>query len=373
MKILQAGNMANVGYLTSSLLRKSGLDVDLLLDTENSYPEKFDPELLKGHPQWFIRYQLNKRFWKLKILKTMRNKKYDLIHSYVELPIFAYLSRRPYIVQALGSDFRELAQTKSIRGTLLRCAYRKAKVILFSMPDHLPIYRKMGLNNGIFFPLPVNLSFFKPIKTQERKFSSNLIVFHPASLIWRLKRNDILIEGFSKFVKNNKDCLLVIIDRGEDSQKTHQLVKKLELENHVKFIKGPLNSSQILEYYNSVDVVVDSFKFPAMSGITNESLCCEKPVIAYYPSSKFEGAYPEHPPIRNASTPNEICEQLEFLKDTKKRNEIGKKGREWISKYNNPELYTVKLRTIYEAVLADHNIDEIKEKLNKITMTKKIS
>ena len=371
MKILQAGNMANVGYLTSTLLRKYGLDVDLLLDTDNSYPEKYDSKLINGYPSWFIQYHLNKPFWKLKILKIMREKKYDLIHSYVELPIFSYLSRRPYIVQALGSDFRELAQSNSFKGNLLRRAYRNAKVILFSMPDHLPIYSKMNLNNGIFFPLPVNLSFFKPIYS-ERKFSSHLIIFHPTNLIWRHKNNHLLIKGFLKFVKENKDSTLVMIDRGEDTQKTKEMVKKLNLQNNVQFIKGPLNSSQMLEWYNSVDIVADSFKFPAMSGITNESLCCEKPVITYYPHEEFEGTYQEHPPVRNASTSNQIYENLIFLSDNKKRIEIGKKGREWIYKYNNSEVYPKKLQVIYESVISNKNIDEIRSKLEKVIGTKKI-
>ena len=371
MKILQAGNMANVGYLTSTLLRKQGIDVDLLLDTENSYPEKYDPNLLNGYPPWFIQYHLNNRFWKLKILKTMRKKKYDLIHSYVELPIFSYLSRRDYIVQALGSDFRELAQSNSIKGNLLRRSYRKAKVILFSMPDHLPIYNKMNLRNGIFFPLPVNLNFFKPFSA-ERKFPNNFIIFHPTSLIWRLKNNQFLIEAFSKFIQEYKDGLLVMIDRGHDIEKTKQLISKLDLENYVKFVKGPLNSSQMLEMYNSSDVIVDAFKFPAMSGITNESLCCEKPVITYYPKEEFEGAYPEHPPVLNASTSEEIYENLLKLHDKKRRQEIGKKGREWIKRYNDPESYPKKLKLIYESVIAGEKIEQIRDKLQKTTFQEKI-
>lgn len=372
MRILQAGNMANVGYITSTLLRKNGIEVDLLLDTENTCPEKYDPQLVNGYPTWFIQYHLNKPFWKFKILKIMSEKKYDLIHSYVELPIFSYLSGRRYIVQALGSDFRELAQSNSIRGKLLKRAYKKSKVILFSMPDHLPIYSKLNLNNGIFFPLPVNLSYYKPIKTKP-KFSNDLVIFHPTSLIWRHKNNNFVIEGFSKFVRNNNDSMLIMIDRGEDSRKTKNLVKKFSLEKNVRFIKGPLNSSEMLEYYNSSDIVIDSFKFPSMSGITNEALCCEKPVITYYPHEEFEGAYAEHPPVCNASNSNEIYEQLVFLADNKTRKEIGKKGREWIMKYNNPDHYAKKLKVIYESVISNDKIDEIRRKLEIVTQTRKIS
>ena len=363
--------MANVGYLTSTLLRNNGLNVDLLLDTKNSYPEKFDSKLLEGYPSWFIQYHLNKKFWQLKILKTMRNNKYDLIHAYVELPIFAYLSRRNYMVQALGSDFRELATSNTIRGKLLQRAYKKAKVILFSMPDHLPLYNQLNLNNGIFFPLPVDLTVFKPM-IQDKYNAKKFVIFHPTNLNWSIKRNDILINGFANFTKSTPNSLLLIVDRGIDSLKTKKLISDLNIENYVEYVKGPINSLQMRKFFNSVDVVADAFLLPAMSGITNESLCCGKTVVCFYPKEEFEGVYSEHPPIMNATNPNEVCLQFENLSDKNFREKIGKQGYEWIHKYNDPVFYTKKLVTIYNAILEGGDIYQIRNELKKITPLKEI-
>ena len=371
MNILQAGNMANVGYLTSTLLRNNGLNVDLLLDTTNSYPEKYDPKLLDGYPSWFIQYHLNKKFWQLKILKTMRDKKYDLIHAYVELPIFSYLSRKSFLVQALGSDFRELAMSNTIRGKLLLRAYKKAKVILFSMPDHIPIYKKLNLNNGIFFPLPVDLTFFKPMK-REKHNEKKFVIFHPTNLDWSIKRNDILIEGYAKFVKSKPNSLLLIIDRGIDSQKTKKLISKLDIENFVEYVKGPVNSKQMRDFYNSIDITADAFLHPAMSGTTNESLCCGKPVVCFYPKEEFEGAYAEHPPVMNAINADEVCSQFENLYDETFREKIGKQGFEWMHKYNDPTFYSQKLTTIYNSILNGGDIFQIKNDLRKITPIREI-
>jgi len=365
MKILHAGNMANVGYLTTKFLRNNGIDADLLIDTKHTHPETYDPELKNGYPDWFIQYHLNKPLWKLKVLNTMRKKEYDLIHAYVELPIFAYLSGKKFLVQALGSDFRELAQLRSLRGYLLRRAYKKAKVILFSMPDHLPIYSKFGLKNGIFSPLPVNSSFFRPEQIKIKKFENFFSILHPTNLEWRLKKNNILIEGFAKFVKKYPSSILIIIDRGIDSEKTHELIKNLDITEKICFIKGPLNVTELRKYYNLVDAVADSFLFPALSGITNEALCCEKPVITYYPEEEFKGVYPEQPPILHASNPMEVYHQLEILNDEKKRKELGKKSREWVTKNNDPEFYSKKLKIIYESIINNDNIEKIREKLSQ--------
>lgn len=372
MKILHAGNLVNVGYLTTLQLRKNNIDAELLLDPLGSDPAKLDPDLKNNYPDWCIKYSRNKPFWKLKILKIMRKKKYNLIHAYVELPIFAYLSGKKFIVQALGSDFREMAISNSLRGIFLRRAYKKAKVILFSMPDHIPIYNKIGLKNGIFFPLLVDTTFFKPKKIERDEFVNKLLVFHATNLDWKLKGNDRLVKAFAQFVKINPNSILIVIERGIDSHRTRDLVNSLNLSDNVKFVKGPLNSTELQHYFNLVDVVAESFVFPAMSGITNESLCCEKPVITYYPKSDFEGAYAEHPPVLNASNAEEIYDQLESLNDEKKRKDIGKKGREWITKYNDPTLYCTKLKIIYESVLNGDSVEKIRKNLTDISMTRKL-
>ena len=55
MKILYAGNMANVGYIICKRLRKTGLDIDLLMQKNpkpTSDPLKFDPSLNGKYPDW---------------------------------------------------------------------------------------------------------------------------------------------------------------------------------------------------------------------------------------------------------------------------------------------------------------------------------
>ena len=109
-----------------------------------------------------------------------------------------------------------------------------------------------------------------------------------------------------------------------------------------------------------------------MSGITNESLCCGKPVVCFYPKEEFEGVYSEHPPIMNATNPNEVCLQFENLSDKNFREKIGKQGYEWIHKYNDPVFYTKKLVTIYNAILEGGDIYQIRNELKKITPLKEI-
>lgn len=373
MKILHAGNVANLGYLNSRELRRHGIDVDLLMEKnppKGSDPARFDSTLNNIYPEWILFYDKRKSSWKTNIIEVMRNKKYDLIHAYVELPIFAYLSRRPYIAHAQGSDFRELAFSTSLRGFLLRRAYRSAKLVLISQADHIALLPKLKLKNYIFLPIMWDTSFYSPQEVPRSEFSDKFIIFHPANLEWRLKHNDILIKGFAQFVKDNPDSVLLIVDRGPDSQKTHQLVNSLDIEDKTKFVKGPLNSSELLLYYNMADVVADQFAVGSIGSVGLETFCCAKPLITFIHEKLHKDVYDEMPPLLNTSNPSQVCEQMEYLKDRRIRIELGKLGRKWVTKYHSPEIFVKKIHIIYESVLHDEKTEEIREKISKIIINK---
>lgn len=370
LNILHAGNMANLGYVISRQLRKSGINVDLLIEKnppKGSDPLRFDPSLNGVYPDWILFYDKMKFSWKTNVIKKMRDKKYDLTHAYVELPIFAYLSRRPFIAHTQGSDFREMAMGNSFRGRLLRRAYKRAKVVLFFQPDHYPLFTKLKLDNGIFLPPLWDVSFFQPKHVPKNKFEDKFVIFHPANLEWRLKGNNVLVKGFAEFVKTNPNSILIIVDRGIDSQKTHDLVKSLGIENKSLFIKGPLNSTDLLHYYNLSDVIADQFTLGSLGSVGWESFSCAKPLLAFVNEQQYRMLYRQAPPIANASDPSDITKQLEILKDGKTRSDIGNQGRDWITKYHSPELFVKKIKIIYNSVLQNKKAEEIRSSLEKIT------
>ena len=214
MKILHVGNMANLAYSNTKLLRENNIESELLMEKnpkKGSDPIRFDPALNEKYPDWIHFFDKSNPNWKFEIIKFMRSSEYDLIHAYVEMPMFAYFSRKKFVAQTQGSDFRELAVSSTTRGFLLRRAYKKAKAILFFQPDHLPIFSKLHLKNGLFLPPPWDSSFFSPGISDNK--DRPLTIFHPANLEWRLKGNNKLLKGFSKFVKTHPNSLLVIVDR----------------------------------------------------------------------------------------------------------------------------------------------------------------
>jgi len=367
LSILYAGNLANVGYYHTKQLRNTGTDIELVMEKDpapNADPLMRDSEL-KNYPDWINFYDRHKSSWKISLLRIMRKQKYELIHAHVELPIFAYFSRKKFIAQVLGSDIKELAFTNSLRGILLRKAYKNAKLVIFSTPGDPSLLSKLKVKNTLFLPLIWDLSFFKPEKVIDNEFENKFIVFHPTSHIWNVKGNNNLINGFSEFVKQNPDSILICINIGKDIEKSHDLVKSLGIENNVRFMDR-LNASQILHYYNLADVVANEFILDGIGGIGMETLCCEKPLLTACHENCYKNMHPEPVPAINVKTSTEIYEKLEYLKDRKVKDEIGKKGRIWMKKFLAPTVVAHKYKTVYDSVLAGDKIEHIKEKISKL-------
>jgi len=353
--------MVNLAYVITRQLRRNGIDVELLMEKnppKNSDPILFDPDLKNEYPNWIHFYDKSKSSWKLELIKKLRNKKYDLIQAYVELPIFAYLAHRPYIAHTQGSDLREMAMTNSTRGILLRKAYKKAKATIFFQPDYLSVLSKLKLKNAIFLPPLWDTDFYQPKKIERKEYSDKFLIFHATGLVWRQKGNDLFLKAFEKFSKTNPNVFLIIVDRGIDSKNTHRLVEKLGISSKIEFIPGPLNSSQLLYFYNLADVIVDQFVVGSLGSIAWEVFSCEKPLVAYIEKQNYEKLYGKSPPLVNAKSIEEICDALEYLKNEKVRRKLGKEARKWITKYHSASVFTEKLQKIYDSILEKRPLNE---------------
>ena len=366
MKILVAGNMINLAYIISKELRNDGVDIDLLMEKDPhpvSDPIKFDSSLNNVYPEWIIFYDKKKWTWKSNIIKAMRDAKYDLIQAHVELPIFAYLSRKPFVAYTQGSDFRELAFSNSFRGKLIRRAYKKAKIVLFGQPDHYSLFSKLGLKNGIFMPAPWDFSLYSPKPVE--KINDKFVIFHPSHQIWRIKGNDVLIRGYSEYVKRNPKCLLIIVDHGIDSKKSKELVNSLAIKKNVEFVK-PMSSKKMIEFYQKSDVIADQFIIGSMGAISLEALSSEKPLLSFINMDLHIKLYQEPPPVATAKNVSEVTKQLEVLNDEKKCKNLGKKGREWVKKFHSPEKISSKLQLVYNSIQKKEQVEIIRENISKM-------
>jgi len=382
MRILILGNMANDGYSVAKELRNMDVDVDLGINESDfgmALPEwedgnisshvdpfnisKKDVEGAWKSPGW-IRYFdfLNKvprkknRIRKIKVrIKIMRMmREYDVIETQVPWAMYAQFSGIPYVAYDAGW-IRYFPFGKGIRDKLVRRGYSKAKKILFTNADTLPIFKSqkyLDMNKIHFVPFAIDPEKYKPIDASElrSKFitSDGLLIFSPARQIWEEKGNDKIISAYAQFVKNYPNSKFVLVDWSIDKEKSKSHAKSLGMEDNIVWI-NPVPKNQLIQYYNASDIVIDQAVLGGWGTSTPEAMSCGKPTMTSWAGKdKIDEpsvikCFGEAPPALHCWHIDEIFDNLMRLaKDDEYRIELGKRCREWVIKTHHPKLVAEK-------------------------------
>jgi len=350
MRLLIAGNLANTGYYLVSKLREKGFDVELLMEENPDIAS--DPNnsgfFKSEHSSWIKFYNKSKRNWKFNILKIMR--KYDLIIAITELPMFAFLSLKPYIAICTGSDLIELAQSKSFKGYLLRMSYFFAKKVVYIMPIQKSYAKKIGLKNSLFLPL-FRLDYKKEKTDVANKKNNNFIIFHPTNHFWRFKHNEIFLKAFIELTKHRKNVFLITIKRGIDAEKSIKLLKSANIENKYKILPKSLDQKNLFELYLKADLIADQFGLASFGLIGLEVLKLGKPLLCYINEEEYKQEYGEKPPVLSSQNSDEILKMMkEVIDDSSRYNEISDKSLKWYKKYHNEDVLIEKYIKLIKSI-----------------------
>lgn len=340
MRILVAGNLANMGFEIVKAMRSKGVEVNLLMP-KNSHqsndPKSLYPDLKKtGYPKWVVIYDNSRREfglknWKLQVIKEMRDN-YDCIIALTEFSIFAMLSGKPYGALSTGSDMRELYFEKSLKGFLYKLSYKFARAIIWGEPDKFYLIKKLGLvKKSVFCTAPRGSNFKIEQIKKEKEMLEKIIIFHPTAQHWRLKGNDRFLNAFIKLCSENKNIFLIVSERGPDLNKAKKILENSIPKNKYKFVPT-LDSTQMNYYYNLSDIVIDQFEIGSIGMIAVEAMKFGKPVMLYLNKENFEKCYSNYPnSITNAHTYEEILKELrKMIENPTIRKETGERNKIWI-------------------------------------------
>jgi len=368
MKVLHLGNLCNNSYKLAKFQRQLGvgafLEIEQTQKGTNDDPAWEDAELKHGFPDWISVRQAggNRSFaWAGRGIRRLLHEKenisknYDLVHAQCTAPIMAQFKAPGRLVShCLGSDIRELAQSNTIAGYLLRRAYHLSRIVFFNNVDHIIYLRKLGIK-GSFLPNPLDITRFSPHPGSIDFGGYDFVVLHPTSLDWSYKGakrsstkgNDKLIRAFGKFIQHHPKALLLMIVSGPDVAATQELTKELGIERNVKFIDR-MRKDILLDMIRSVDLVADQFDLGAMGGTAIEVLACGKPLLTYLREDCARECYGELPPIYNARTEDEIFSSLmnAFEHDLA---QIGSRSRTWAERHHNWKIVTKTVLEKYKA------------------------
>ena len=283
--------------------------------------------------------------------------RYDVVEAYATHPILTYLARSgvPFVAFEHGT-LRELPFEDTWRGRLLALAYRKAAKVVITNADVIGSAHRLGLENTVFIPHPVDETKYtpgpSPFRAELGLAEGDRLLLSPSSQTWQLKGNDALLRGFAEYLRSGDGAVLVLTDWGPDVDRSRALARELGIEDRLRWL-APLPKLRLIEAYRAADVVLDQFVLGTFGAIAPEAMACGCPVVMAFDPAIHEWCFPQLPPVVAAREPGEIAAALtRLLGDDVERARVGAAGRRWVEEHHGWQLVTDRHRAVYDEALA---------------------
>jgi glycosyltransferase involved in cell wall biosynthesis len=274
---------------------------------------------------------------------------YDLVVGYSTDGVAPMLTKNvPYVAYEHGT-IRKIPFEPTPQGRVCALTYRLADFCFVTNCDNNVAADELGLHNYRWVPHPINEDAHpttEPDRVRREvreKLRAQFVIFHPARHHWNAKRdtnwdkgNDILIEGFARFVKEACSTAgAVFVEWGQTIADSKALLAKHGIEKNVLWIQ-PQPTPRMNAYIQAADVLADQFCIGGFGGIMPKGLLFGTPNLIYLKESVLRWCLPELPPFVNARTPDEVFAALKRLyEDPAYARQIADQGRAWYARYHS--------------------------------------
>jgi glycosyltransferase involved in cell wall biosynthesis len=275
------------------------------------------------------------------ILGHLDRRHFDLVHiHWASYGVLGYMSRIPFIVECHGSDVRYRLKQPFFR-VLLKSVFQRAASVHCITPDLLPVVQSV-CPQAKFFPGPVDTERFAPEEPTDSSATRpwTILLF---SRLDPIKRPDIAAAGIARFVERHPDVRVKLLDWG-------LLKEQFKSMYGERFEFVPLVLPEKVPHLIwSADVVVGQCLLGILSFCELQAMSCAKPVICPF---YYQDAYPTLPPLCQATTAEEIDEQLEYLfTHSEAGRALGQQARQWVIDNHDYRVVTHKLEKLYQSIL----------------------
>ncbi len=229
----------------------------------------------------------------LRLIWKRRKNKYDIVLSQdiAEMGFLAYVGARVHHAAFAVHDvgyffhgsyfFRESFGNKlrTLLGNWLLKRVDAIRVMSKRSEDILVQERNIPPEAIVRYPFAVDEQFFAPIAAfskEEADITAGRPYFLIPARFVEIKRIDLAIRAFANVAKLHSEPLLVLVGQGPLLESYQQLVKKLELEQRVRFVAW--TQAMTTWYSQALATLITSDREGyAMTAL--ESLLCHTPVI----------------------------------------------------------------------------------------------
>jgi len=242
-------------------------------------------------PLFHFRNRLGDNYFKaIERLIKKKNIKFDLIHAHFAWPsgyAGAKLKEKyniPLIITAHGYDIYDLPFRNELLRKKVEYALNSADCVITVSNSNLKYINKLNIKTSVkIIPNGFRSDLFYPIPKDRARKKLNLsinkkIILNVGNLV-EVKGHEYLILAIKEILKRRKDVMCIIVGSGELKKGLEKLVKKLNLQDHIKFV-GAKPHEEIPLWMNACDVFVLPSSKESFGIVQIEAMACGKPIVA---------------------------------------------------------------------------------------------
>lgn len=277
--------------LQCGILRDFGHDVTLVSPDQGTAPDGV------GHVSCAVENAsgiLGKLRWLKAIYKGVKSVKADVYHAHyaAELTTWmaAFLNKRPFVISCLGGDvlFEEQGTQGPIGQWLTVKALKKCDhitVVSHFLGDAVKrfgisqskIERVVwGVNHQVFYPLDTK----NPMRSVWSVDEKAQVIFSPR-MLKPFYNQMMMLDILQQLVEKFPHVVLVFATYNQDlayRQDIDKRITELGLNDHVRFAP-PMNQSEMMQAYNSADLVLSLSPSDGTPVSVMEAMACGTPVV----------------------------------------------------------------------------------------------
>lgn len=325
-------------------LASNGIEVGLFSFNKASYPWHQNQKNISVLFEPTEKLDTSSKLSYLKFVGTLKKAiaqfKPDVMHAHYATSyglIGALSGFHPFVISAWGTDVMKFPQKNFINKAILKYNLRKADAICATSNTIKEFLKPVTDKPVNVIPFGVDVNTFCK-KEVNSLFDKNTFVFGSIKPLEELYNTDVLIKAFAALKKkySDKALKLLIIGEGSQMESLKQLSSHLGINNDVTFT-GRIAFSEISNYYNMLDVLVNISDYESFGVSVIEAMACEKPVIAtntgglkeIIENSTFGSL------VEVGNVEQTTYEMEKYLLDSALKERVGKAAREKvIEKYN---------------------------------------
>lgn len=212
--------------------------------------------------------------------KIIQNFKPDILHAHYATSyglVGALSDFHPFVISSWGTDVMKFPNKNFVAKSILKYNFKKAD-LLCATSNTIKDYIHKVVNFPVsVIPFGIDTDVFKP-KEVSPLFKSTDFILGSIKPVEKLYNIDVLIKAFALLLSKHFNLKLLIIGEGTALNELKELSKSLGVYQNIVFT-GRIPHSEISNYYNMLDVLVNISEYESFGVSVVEAMACGIPVV----------------------------------------------------------------------------------------------